>query len=106
MDTTKKPEVDPFVAAVRAHMGSPDAASRPSESGQPWTRKDSGMPIDRAFLRDLYDDFERASAAREERLRHYLQWLSVRWAVIWLALFAVLWLASQAVAAYLGGRIR
>lgn len=73
--------------------------TEPDRSSQPWLHKDSGLPPDRAFfrelLRDLFDEQERVAMAREERFKHYLLWLSVRWAAIWVLLVALLWLLLQ-----------
>ena len=64
-------------------------------SSQPWARPERSVPVDRAYLEELMDRWERVEAEREERLYHYLQWLSVRWALIWAALgviIGLLWL--------------
>jgi hypothetical protein len=67
-------------------------------SPQPWTRPDGHLPPDRAYFDDLFDRWAREENEREERLRHYLQWLIVRWALIsaFITLFiALVWQIAE-----------
>lgn len=70
---------------------------------QPWAGREDGFPINRAFLRELVDELDKRETAREERLRDFLTWLSVRWAIIWLAIGVVGWVLfslAKAMAGY------
>ena len=64
------------------------------EPRQPWSHGDEKAPPDRAFYREVFraivEEIERAALAREERMKIFLTWLSVRWALIWLAIGVVI----------------